>query len=148
MAGGPKAAGGHGLKLRIAEWSGDSGRDPATAEGLSVGTVERVSSRFGTSAIPWDFVDLIDRDPSRRVRLKIEQESWQKMHPSDLATFWRTLRRRSGRLCHIAGRRRGAEALEEVEPKMQQSLTEALDSSRCWDCGGDDPARRRTFWRN
>ena len=35
--------------------------------------------------IPWDFVDLIDRDPSRRVRLKIEQDRLAKMHPSDLA---------------------------------------------------------------
>ena len=75
---------GHGLKLRIAGVEvGTRGAVRRLLKGLSGGVVERVSERFRTSTIPWDFVDLIDRDPSRRVRLKIEQEKLSKMHPSD-----------------------------------------------------------------
>jgi flagellar motility protein MotE (MotC chaperone)/sporulation protein YlmC with PRC-barrel domain len=133
MAGGAEGPlEGHGLKLRIAEVEvGTRGAIRRLLKGLSVGTVERVSSRFGTSAIPWDFVDLIDRDPSRRVRLKIEQEKLAKMHPSDLADILEDLAP-AERQALFTSLEEGvaAEALEEVEPKMQQSLTEALDSEQ------------------
>ena len=122
----------HGLKLRIAEVEvGTRGAIRRLLKGLSVGTVERVSGRFGTSAIPWDFVDLIDRDPSRRVRLKIEQEKLAKMHPSDLADILEDLAP-AERQALFTSLEEGvaAEALEEVEPKMQQSLTDLLDTEQ------------------
>jgi sporulation protein YlmC with PRC-barrel domain len=123
---------GHGLKLRIAEVEvGTRGAIRRLLKGLSAGTVERVAGRFGTSAIPWDFVDLIDRDPSRRVRLKIEQEKLAKMHPSDLADILEDLAP-AERQALFTSLEEGvaAEALEEVEPKMQKSLTEELDSEQ------------------
>ena len=88
-------------------------------------------SDFKTSVIPWDFVDLIDRDPARRVSLKIEQEKLSKMHPSDLADILEDLAP-AERQALFSSLEEGvaAEALEEVEPRMQKSLTEALDSSR------------------
>jgi flagellar motility protein MotE (MotC chaperone)/sporulation protein YlmC with PRC-barrel domain len=131
MAGGAEGPlEGHGLRLRIAEVEvGTRGAIRRLLKGLSVATVERVSGRFGTSAIPWDFVDLIDRDPSRRVRLKIEQEKLSKMHPSDLADILEDLAP-AERQALFTSLEEGvaAEALEEVEPKMQQSLTDSLDS--------------------
>jgi flagellar motility protein MotE (MotC chaperone)/sporulation protein YlmC with PRC-barrel domain len=123
---------GHGLKLRIAEVEvGTRGAIRRLLKGLSAGTVERVSGRFGTSAIPWDFVDLIDRDPSRRVRLKIEQEKLSRMHPSDLADILEDLAP-AERQALFTSLEEGvaAEALEEVEPRMQKSLTEALDTEQ------------------
>jgi Mg/Co/Ni transporter MgtE len=90
-----------------------------------------VAGRFGTSAIPWDFVDLIDRDPSRRVRLKIEQEKLAKMHPSDLADILEDLAPAERQAIFTSLEEDvAAEALEEVEPKMQKSLTEELDSEQ------------------
>jgi flagellar motility protein MotE (MotC chaperone)/sporulation protein YlmC with PRC-barrel domain len=118
------------LKLRIAEVEvGTRGAIRRLLKGFSATTVERVAERFKTSAIPWDFVDLIDRDPSRRVRLKIEQEKLSKMHPSDLADILEDLAP-AERQALFSSLEEGvaAEALEEVEPKMQQSLTEALDT--------------------
>jgi magnesium transporter len=118
------------LKLRIAEVEvGTRGAIRRLLKGFSATAVERVAERFKTSAIPWDFVDLIDRDPSRRVRLKIEQEKLSKMHPSDLADILEDLAP-AERQALFSSLEEGvaAEALEEVEPKMQQSLTEALDT--------------------
>jgi len=118
------------LKLRIAEVEvGTRGAIRRLLKGFSPTTVERVAERFRTSAIPWDFVDLIDRDPSRRVRLKIEQEKLSKMHPSDLADILEDLAP-AERQALFSSLEEGvaAEALEEVEPKMQQSLTESLDT--------------------
>jgi len=123
---------GHGLALRIAEVEvGTRGAIRRLLKGLSAATVARIATRFKTSAIPWDFVDLIDRDPSRRVRLKIEQEKLAKMHPSDLADILEDLAP-AERQALFTSLDEGvaAEALEEVEPKMQQSLTEALGSEQ------------------
>ena len=36
-------------------------------------------------SIPWDFVDLIETDPARRVKLKISHERLAKLHPADIA---------------------------------------------------------------
>src|SRR5437879_9849068 len=36
-------------------------------------------------SIPWDFVDLIETDPARRVKLKISHEGLGKLHPADIA---------------------------------------------------------------
>ena len=133
MAGGAEGPlEGHGLKLRIAEVEvGTRGAIRRLLKGLSAGAVERVAGRFGTSAIPWDFVDLIDRDPSRRVRLKIEQEKLARMHPSDLADILEDLAPAERQAIFTSLEEDvAAEALEEVEPKMQQSLTEALDSEQ------------------
>jgi CBS domain-containing protein/sporulation protein YlmC with PRC-barrel domain len=122
--------GGCTLSLRIAEVEvGTRGAVRRLLKGLPAGTVERASARFRTSVIPWDFVDLIDRDPSRRVRLKIEQDRLAKMHPSDLADILEDLAP-AERQALFTSLDEGvaAEALEEVEPRMQKALTDSLDS--------------------
>jgi Mg/Co/Ni transporter MgtE len=100
-------------------------------KGLPGSTVDRVSSRFKASVIPWDFVDLIDRDPSRTVKLKIEQDRLSKMHPSDIADILEELAPAERHaLFSSLDEEVAAEALEEIEPKMQQSLLEEMDSER------------------
>jgi magnesium transporter len=123
---------GQPLTLRIAEVEvGTRGAIRRLLKGLPTATVERVSGRFKTSVIPWDFVDLIDRDPARRVRLKIEQDRLAKMHPSDLADILEELAP-AERQALFSSLDEGvaAEALEEVEPRMQKALTESLDSEQ------------------
>ena len=81
--------------------------------------------------IPWDFVDLIDRDPARRVKLKIEQDRLAKMHPSDLADILEDLAPAERQAIFTSlDEEVAAEALEEIEPRMQKSLTESLDSEQ------------------
>jgi magnesium transporter len=118
------------LSLRIAEVEvGTRGAVRRLLKGLPAATVERVSGKFRTSVIPWDFVDLIDRDPARRVRLKIEQDRLAKMHPSDLADILEELAP-AERQALFTSLDEGiaAEALEEVEPRLQKALTDSLDS--------------------
>jgi sporulation protein YlmC with PRC-barrel domain len=120
------------LSLRIAQVEvGTRGAVRRLLKGLPAATVERAAARFRTSVIPWDFVDLIDRDPSRRVKLKIEQERLEKMHPSDLADILEDLAPAERQALFTSlDEDVAAEALEEVEPRMQKSLTEALDSEQ------------------
>ncbi len=98
-------------------------------KGLPTSSVERVAMHFPPNAIPWKFVDLIDRDPARRVRLKIEQDQISKMHPSDIADILEELAPSERRaLFSSLDEEVAAEALEEVKPRMQQALIESLDS--------------------
>jgi len=120
------------LSLRIAEVEvGTRGAVRRLLKGLPLGTVERAANRFKPSVIPWEFVDLIDRDPARRVRLKIEQDRLAQMHPSDLADILEELAPAERQALFTSlDEEIAAEALEEVEPKMQKALTESLDSER------------------
>jgi magnesium transporter len=118
------------LALRIAGVEvGTRGAVRRLLKGLPAAPVERAAARFKTSVIPWDFVDLIDRDPARRVKLKIEQDRLEKMHPSDLADILEDLAPAERQALFTSlDEEVAAEALEEVEPRMQKSLTESLDS--------------------
>lgn len=121
-----------GLSLRIAEVEvGMRGAVRRLLKGLPPATVHRVACRFRTTVIPWDFVDLIDRDPARRVRLKIEQDRLAKMHPSDLADILEELAPAERQALFTSlDEEVAAEALEEVEPRMQKALIESLDSEQ------------------
>jgi CBS domain-containing protein/sporulation protein YlmC with PRC-barrel domain len=121
-----------GLTLRIAEVEvGIRGAIRRLFKGLPASAVDRLASRVKPSVIPWEFVDLIDRDPSRRVRLKIEQERLSKMHPSDIADILEELAPAERQaLFRSLDEEVAAEALEEVDPKMQKALIEDLDSEQ------------------
>jgi magnesium transporter len=120
------------LTLRIAEVEvGLRGAVRRLLKGLPATAVDSLASRLSPSVIPWDFVDLIDRDPARRVKLKIEQDRLSQMHPSDIADILEELAPAERQALFISlNEEVAAEALEEVKPKMQQSLIESLDSEQ------------------
>jgi flagellar motility protein MotE (MotC chaperone)/sporulation protein YlmC with PRC-barrel domain len=126
---------GSGLSLRIVEVEvGLRGAVRRLLKGLPTATAERIATRFSPSLIPWGFVDLIDKDPGRRVKLKIEQNHLAQMHPSDIADILEELAPAERQALFISlNEEIAAEALEEVKPKMQQALIESLDSGQIAD---------------
>ena len=48
-------------------------------------SLEALSRKLRSATFPWQFVDVIEVDPARRVKLRIEYERLAEMHPSDLA---------------------------------------------------------------
>jgi CBS domain-containing protein/sporulation protein YlmC with PRC-barrel domain len=92
-------------------------------------TVDAIARRFRARVIPWDFVDMIEVDPARRVKLNIEHERLAQLHPSDIADILEDLApaEREAILTTL-DEEVAAEALEEVEPKLQKSMMESLDS--------------------
>ena len=126
----PEKDGTGGIKLRIAEVEvGVRGAIRRLLKGLPPSAVDRLACRVKSSVIPWEFVDLIDRDPGRRVKLKIEQERLSRMHPSDIAEILEELAPAERQaLFNSLDEEVAAEALEEVEPKMQKLLIADLDS--------------------
>jgi magnesium transporter len=81
--------------------------------------------------IPWDFVDLIETDPARRVKLKISHDRLAKLHPADIADIVERLAPDEREaVFETLDQEVAAEALEEVQPKVQKSIVESLDSER------------------
>jgi magnesium transporter len=92
-------------------------------------SLDRLARQFPARVIPWEFVDVIEVDPARRVKLKIEHERLAQLHPSDIADILEDLApaEREAILTTL-DEEVAAEALEEVEPKLQKALVESLDS--------------------
>lgn len=84
--------------------------------------------------IPWNFVDVIETDPARRVKLKISHEGLAKLHPADIADIVEDLAPDERQaVFQTLDEEVAAEALEEVEPKVQKAIVESLDSERAAD---------------
>ena len=127
------SGGTQGLRIEEVE-VGTRGAMRRLFKGLPEAAVEGISNRFSARTIPWGYVDLIDRDPARRVRLKIEQEKLSKLHPSDIAAILEELAPAEREAIFTSlPEETAAETLEEFEPKMQKALLQGLDSERAAD---------------
>jgi sporulation protein YlmC with PRC-barrel domain/CBS domain-containing protein len=90
--------------------------------------------RIPARSIPWNFIDVIETDPARRVKLKISHEGLAKLHPADIADIVEDLAPDERQaVFQTLDEGTAAEALEEVEPKVQKAIVESLDSGRAAD---------------
>ena len=90
--------------------------------------------RVPPRAIPWEFVDLIESDPARRVKLKISNARLADLHPADIADIVEDLAPDDREaVFETLEHDVAAEALEEVDPKLQRKIVESLDSDRVAD---------------
>src|SRR5487761_1203041 len=125
-----------GLEMRLVEVEvGTRGAVRRLLKGLAPrATIERVTSRIPSRSIPWEFVDLIEVDPARRVRLKISHERLAQLHPSDIADILEDLApAQREAIFNLLDEEVAAEALEEADLKLQKSLVESMDSERAAD---------------
>ncbi len=129
---------GHGnnLQLRVAEVEvGLRGAFRRVFKGvLPRASLDAFSRKFKERGIPWQFVDVIEVDPARRVKLRIDYDRLAEMHPSDLAEILEDLPpAERDALFTSLDEEVAAETLEEVDPKLQKSLLEKLDEERIAD---------------
>ena len=97
---------------------------------LSTLLLQRIPPR----TIPWSFVDLIETDPARRVKLKISNEGLATLHPADIADIVEDLAPDEREaVFRTLDEDVAAETLEEVEPSVQKSIVESLGSERAAD---------------
>ena len=98
-------------------------------------TLRALLERIPPRVIPWQFVDLLETDPARRVKLKIAYEGL-------CASCIRPTSPTSSRTSPPAEREAvfetideevAAEALEEIDPDIQVSIVESLDKDRAAD---------------
>jgi magnesium transporter len=97
-------------------------------------TLRTLLERIPPRVIPWHLVDLLETDPARRVKLRIVYEGLSKLHPADIADIVTDLpaaERES--VFETIDEEVAAEALEELDPKVQVSIVESLDDNRAAD---------------
>ena len=101
---------------------------------VPVPALRALMNKIPQRTIPWEFVDLIETDPARRVKLKISHERLAKLHPADIADIVEDLAPDEREaVFETLDEEVAAEALEEVEPRVQKAIVESLDSDRAAD---------------
>jgi CBS domain-containing protein/sporulation protein YlmC with PRC-barrel domain len=122
-----------GVEIKIAEVDvGMRGAVRRVLKGLAPAeAIEGLVKKLKARVIPWDFVDLIETDPARRVKLRIEHERLSQLHPADIADIIEDLApAERDAVFQTLDEEVAAGALEEIDPDIQVSIVESLDSER------------------
>src|SRR5262245_9852773 len=97
-------------------------------------TLRALLERIPPRVIPWEYVDLLETDPARRVKLKIAYEGLARLHPADIADIVEDLPPAEREaVFETIDEEVAAEALEEIEPEIQIAIVESLDKDRAAD---------------
>jgi len=93
--------------------------------------IRRLQSPIPPSSIRWEFCNIVEPDPQRRLRLNITNERLESLHPADLADIVEELSPEDrGAIFETIDSEAAADALSEVEPKMQASILESLETEK------------------
>jgi CBS domain-containing protein len=94
-------------------------------------TLRTLLGRVPSRTIPWHLVDLVETDPSRRVKLKISYRGLSTLHPADIAAIVEDLPPAEREaVFETLDEEVAAGALEELDPRTQVAVVESLDSER------------------
>jgi magnesium transporter len=97
-------------------------------------TMRALLARIPPRVIPWEYVDLLEIDPARRVKLKIAYEGLARMHPADIADIVEDLAPAEREaVFETIDEEVAAETLEELDPDVKVSIVESLDKDRAAD---------------
>ncbi|HSB15934.1 MAG TPA: CBS domain-containing protein [Bryobacteraceae bacterium] len=96
--------------------------------------VRKLQRPIPPNSIRWEFCNIVEADPQRRLRLNITHRMLEEMHPADLADIVEELSPEDREAIFTAiDSEVAAEALSEVDPKMQASILESLDTEKAAD---------------
>jgi Mg/Co/Ni transporter MgtE len=96
--------------------------------------VRGLTTKLPTRVIPWEFVNLIEPDPLRRVKLRITHQKLERMHPADLADIMEELsplERQS--IIASLDEETAAEALAELDKRLTTQIVETLAPQKAAD---------------
>jgi sporulation protein YlmC with PRC-barrel domain len=124
------------VELRVTQVDvGLSGAARRLLKGVaSPGIIRRLQQKLPTRAIRWEFVNLIEPDPLRRIKLRISNQQLEKMHPADLADIMEELSP-AERQAIVASLddETAAEALAELDKRLTKEIVETLDRGKAAD---------------
>ncbi|MCI0639136.1 MAG: CBS domain-containing protein [Gemmataceae bacterium] len=97
-------------------------------------TIRGFSELFPSKTIPWEFINLIESDPARRVRLRISYERVAELHPADIAEILEELSRDEQKaVIESLDYETAAHALSEIPTRMQAALLESISTEKAAD---------------
>lgn len=121
------------VELRIARVDvGLTGAVGRLLQGVaSYSMIRRIQGKLPTRLIPWEFVNLIEPDPLRRVKLRLTSKNLARMHPADLADIMEELSpdERSS-IIESLDEETAAEVIGELDKRLRTQVVEKLDPER------------------
>src|SRR5215831_10662804 len=103
-------------------------------QGLPSNLIRRLQAKLPQSTIRWEFVNLIEPDPLRRVKLRITHEKLEDLHPADLAEMMEELSaaERQGIIASL-DEETAAAVLAELDQRLTTQIVERLDPEKAAD---------------
>jgi magnesium transporter len=96
--------------------------------------VRRLQGRIPPNSIRWEFCNIIEPDPQRRLRLNISNRLLEDMHPADLADIVEELSPEDREsIFENIDSEVAADALTEIDPDIQASILESLETETAAD---------------
>jgi CBS domain-containing protein/sporulation protein YlmC with PRC-barrel domain len=96
--------------------------------------IRRIQEKLPRRTILWEFVNLIETDPLRRVKLRLSSDKLSKLHPADLADIMEAIspaERQS--IMDSLDEETAAETLAELDKRVQTQVVEQLDPEKAAD---------------
>ena len=96
--------------------------------------IRRIQRRLPARTILWEFVNLIEPDPLRRVKLRLSSQKLAQLHPADLADIMEELspdERQS--IIGSLDEETAAETIAELDKRLQTQVVEKLDPEKAAD---------------
>src|SRR5580704_2834392 len=124
------------VELRVTDVDvGLTGATRRLLQGLaSPSLIRRIQEKLPARIIRWEFVNLIEPDPLRRVKLRITHDKLESMHPADLAAIMEDLSP-TERQAIIASldEQTAAQALAELDSRLTSQIVEKLEPGKAAD---------------
>jgi len=91
--------------------------------------IRMLQDKISVNSIPWEYSNILEPDPQRRLRLNINTTLLEKMHPADLADIVEELGPDDREaLFEAMDAEAAADTLTELEPDIQASILENLET--------------------
>jgi len=101
---------------------------------VSPAVIRMLQSRIPPRFIRWEFCNVLEADPQRRVRLNISNKLLERMHPADLADIIEKLGNEDREaIFNAIDSETAADLLSEVAPEFQTRILEALRAEKAAD---------------
>src|ERR1700687_569207 len=98
---------------------------------VAPGVIRKLQNPLPQRTIRWEFVNLIEPDPLRRVKLRITHEKLEDLHPADLAEMMEDLSaaERQGIIASL-DEETAAAVLAELDERLTSQIVEKLDPEK------------------
>ena len=96
--------------------------------------IRKIQAKLPPRTIRWEFVNLIESDPLRRVKLRLSSDALAKMHPADLADIMEELSPAERQtIINSLDEETAAESIAELDTRLQTQVVEKLEPGKAAD---------------
>ncbi|MFZ0819607.1 MAG: CBS domain-containing protein [Candidatus Acidiferrales bacterium] len=122
------------LRVRLAD-VGLTGAVGRLLQGVvSPSMIRRIQAKLPGRAIRWEFVNLIEPDPLRRIKLRVSHQKLANIHPADLADILEDLSTEERQsIVDSLDDETAAETLAELDHRLRGQIVERLDPEKAAD---------------